>query len=83
MLDPALWDLFPDGMPKATSSPAISPARRWAGRACCCSNNAGHPEQVQTGPYKTIQICLNAALAGHFHTLIDSTVADAPAGDAS
>ena len=39
------------------------------------------PEQVRTGPYKTIQIYVNSALAAHFHALIDATVADAPPGE--
>jgi hypothetical protein len=77
MLDPALWDLFPDGLPRA-----IFP-RRFAnapmgGEGVLLIEYAERPEEVQTGPYKTVQIYVNRALAAHFHTFIDSTVADAP-----
>jgi hypothetical protein len=78
MLDPALWDLFPDGLPRA-----IFP-RRFAnapmgGEGVLLIEYAERPEEVQTGPYKTVQIYVNRALAEHFHTFLEATVADVPA----
>jgi hypothetical protein len=78
MLDPALWDLLPNGMPKAIFPHRFASAPM-GGEGVLLLEYAELPEQVSTGPYKTIQIYVNRALAAHFHTLIDSTVADAPA----
>ena len=79
MLDPALWDLFPDGMPKAIFPRRFASAPM-GGEGVLLVEYAETPEAVKTGPYKTIQIYLNPALAAHFHALIDATVAAAPAG---
>jgi len=78
MLDPILWDLFPDGMPKAIFPHRFASAPM-DGEGVLLLEYAETPEQVKTGPYKTIQIYVNRALAAHFHTLIDATVADARA----
>jgi hypothetical protein len=79
MLDPASWDLLPNGMPKAIFPHRFASAQM-GGEGVLLVEYAELPEQVRTGPYKTIQIYLNRALAAHLHTIIDSTVADTPAG---
>ncbi|WP_395611446.1 hypothetical protein [Allosphingosinicella sp.] len=78
MLDPALWNTFPDGMPTAIFPRRFASAPM-GGEGVLLVEYAEHPEEVQTGPWKTIQIYLNPALAQHFHTLIDATIAEAPA----
>lgn len=80
MLDPALWDLFPNGMPKAIFPHRFASAPMGGGEGVLLLEYADSPEQVPTGPWKTIQIYLNPALAGHLHAIIDATVAEAPAG---
>lgn len=80
MLDPALWDLLPNGMPNAIFPHRIASASMGGGEGVLLLEYADSPEQVQTGPYKTIQIYLNPALAAHLHTIVDATVADPPAG---
>lgn len=79
MLDPALWDLLPNGMPNAIFPRRFASATMGGGEGVLLLEYAESPEAVPTGRYKTIQIYLNPALAGHLHTIIDSTVADAPA----
>jgi hypothetical protein len=81
MLDPALWDLLPNGMPTAIFPHRFASASMGGGEGVLLLEYAERPEQVPTGPYKTIQIYVNRALAAHFHTLIDATVADPPAGE--
>jgi hypothetical protein len=78
MLDPALWDLFPDGMPRAVFPHRFASAPM-GGEGVLLLEYAEHPDDVKTGPYKTIQIYVNGALAQHFHRLIDATVVEAPA----
>jgi hypothetical protein len=80
MLDPTLWDLLPNGMPNAIFPRRFASAPM-GGEGVLLLEYAATPEQVPTGPYKTIQIYVNRALAEHFHTLIDSTVAEAPPGE--
>ena len=81
MLDPDLWTLFPDGMPTAIFPRRFATAPM-GGEGVLLIEYAERPEEVQTGPYKTIQIYLNRQLAGHFHTFIDATVTETPEGNA-
>ena len=76
MLDPALWDLFPNGSPKAIFPHRFASAPMGGGEGVLLLEYAEAPEQVRTGPYRTIQIYLNPALAEHFRTIIDATVAE-------
>lgn len=78
MLDPTLWDLFPNGMPKAIFPRRFASAPM-GGEGILLIEYAETPDAVQTGPYKTIQIYVNAPMAEHFHTLVDAVVAEAPA----
>ena len=73
MLDPNLWDLLPDGTPKAVFPRSLSVASGGA-QGVLLVQYAETPEALATGPYKTIQIYLNKELAGHFHSLIDQAV---------
>ena len=80
MLDPALWDLLPNGTPNAIFPHRFASAAMGGGEGVLLLEYAELPEQVATGPYKTIQIYVNSALAEYFHTLIDATIAEAPPG---
>jgi len=77
MLDPTLWNTFPDGMPTAIFPRRFASAPM-GGEGVLLLEYAETPEEVQTGPFKTVQIYLNTALAAHFHTIIDATVAEMP-----
>jgi hypothetical protein len=78
MLDPTLWTTFPDGMPTAIFPRRFATAPM-GGEGVLLLEYAETPEAVQTGPFKTIQIYVNTALAEHFHTMIDAVVAEEPA----
>lgn len=79
MLDPALWDLLPNGSPNAVFPHRIASAPMGGGEGVLLLEYADTPAQVPTGPYKTIQIYLNPALAEHLHRIIDASVAEVPA----
>ncbi|HTU10048.1 MAG TPA: hypothetical protein VMG08_04035 [Allosphingosinicella sp.] len=73
MLDPKLWDLLPDGTPRAVFPRSLSTATS-GDNGVLLIEYAERPDQIETGPYKTIQIYLNRQLADHFHTHIDATI---------
>lgn len=73
MLDSQLWDLLPDGMPRAVFPRSLQ-AMSAGGQGVLLVEYAETPEAVQTGPYKTIQIYMNPALAEHFRAAIDATL---------
>jgi len=75
MLDPKLWDLLPDGMPRAVF-PRSFAAMSGGDQGVLLIEYAETPEQVDTGPYKTIQLYVNKRLAPHFHTYVDATITE-------
>lgn len=75
MLDTKLWDLLPSGDPRAVFPRSFS-AMSMGDQGVLLIEYAETPEEVQTGPYKTIQIYVNKQLATHFHTFIDATLTE-------
>lgn len=75
MLDPQLWELLPDGNPRAVFPRSLS-AMSTGDQGVLLIEYAETPEQVQTGPFKTIQIYMNRQLAAHFHAHIDATLTE-------
>jgi hypothetical protein len=73
MLDPNLWDLLPTGAPRAVFPRRLA-TTSGGEDGVLLIEYAERPEQLETGPYKTIQIYLNRQLADHFHTHIDATI---------
>ena len=73
MLDPQLWDLNPDGTPRAVFPRSLATASMGE-EGVLLIEYAETPEAIATGPYRKIQIFLNRALADHFHTHIDATL---------
>jgi hypothetical protein len=73
MLDPKLWDLLPDGTPRAVFPRSLATASTGE-TGILLIEYAETPEALQSGPYKTIQLYLNRQLADHFHTHIDATI---------
>ena len=78
MLDPTLWDTFPNGMPKAVFPHRFASAPMGGGEGVLLVEYAESPEQVPTGPYQTIQIYLNPALAEHLRRISDAAVVEVP-----
>jgi len=75
MLDPKLWDLLPDGTPRAVFPRSLS-TTSGGEQGVLLIEYVERPEQLETGPYKRIQLYLNKALAAHLHTAIDATVTE-------
>lgn len=75
MLDPKIWDLLPDGHPRAVFPRSLA-AMSTGDQGVLLVEYAETPEQVQTGPFKTIQIYLNRQLAEHLRFYIDATITD-------
>ena len=73
MLDPKVWDLLPDGNPRAVFPRSLS-AMSTGDQGVLLIEYAETPETVQTGPYRTIQIYMNKQLAEHFRAHIDATI---------
>lgn len=73
MLDPKVWDLLPDGNPRAVFPRSLTAASGGA-QGVLLIEYAETPETIASGPYKTIQLYLNKELAAHFHSFIDQTV---------
>jgi hypothetical protein len=73
MLDPKLWDLLPDGTPRAVFPRSLATASTGE-TGILLIEYAETPEALQSGPYKTIQLYLNRQLADHFHNHIDATI---------
>ena len=73
MLDPILWDLLPDGTPRAVFPRSLSTTTDGE-QGVLLIEYAETPEALAAGPYKTIQLYLNKALADHLHAAIDATV---------
>jgi hypothetical protein len=73
MLDPQLWDLKPDGTPRAVFPRSLATVSGGE-NGVLLIQYAETPDAVETGPYKTIQIYLNKALAAHFHAQIDAAI---------
>jgi len=75
MLDPELWDLLPDGTPRAVFPRSLSTASA-GDNGVLLIEYAETPDALATGPYRKIQIYLNKALAAHFHAQIDATITE-------
>jgi hypothetical protein len=73
MLDPKLWDLLPDGTPRAVFPRSLSTASA-GDSGVLLIEYAETPDALEAGPWKTIQIYLNKELAAHFHSFIDATI---------
>jgi hypothetical protein len=73
VLDPAIWELRPDGNPMAVFPHRIE-AASMGEEGVLLIEYAETPDEVRTGPYKKIQIYVNTPLAEHFHKLIDAAV---------
>jgi hypothetical protein len=73
MLDPALWDLLPDGTPRAVFPRSLATASA-GDNGVLLIEYAETPDALESGPYKTIQLYLNKQLAQHFHSQIDATI---------
>ena len=73
MLDPKLWDLLPDGTPKAVFPRSLSNASMGE-EGILLIEYAETPETLETGPYRKIQLYMNRQLAEHFHSHIDATI---------
>ena len=73
MLDPAIWDVGADGTPVVVFPHGIQAASTGE-EGVLLIEYAETPDAVQTGPYKKIQIYLNAGLAEHFHKAVDAAV---------
>ena len=73
MLDPDLWDLLPDGTPRAVFPRSLA-TTSGGDQGVLLIEYAERPEQLETGPYKRIQLYLNQALAEHLRAAIDATV---------
>ena len=75
MLDPKLWDLLPDGNPRAVFPRSLA-AMSTGDQGVLLIEYAETPDEVQTGPYKRIQIYMNKQLAAHFRAQIDATLTE-------
>jgi hypothetical protein len=73
MLDPKLWDLLPDGTPRAVFPRSLATASTGE-TGILLIEYAETPEALQSGPYKTIQLYLDRQLADHFHNHIDASI---------
>jgi len=73
MLDPKLWDLLPDGTPRAVFPRSLATASM-GGSGVLLIEYAETPDALESGPYKKIQLYLNRPLADHLHTHIDATI---------
>ena len=73
MLDPTLWDLRPDGHPNAVFPRSLQ-AASMGEEGVLLIEYVESPDDLETGPFKKIQLYLNKPLAEHFHKLIDSAV---------
>lgn len=73
MLDPTLWDLLSDGTPRAIFPRRLVPASMGESGVLLIEY-AETPDALEKGPYKTIQIYVNKALAQHLHTAIDAAI---------
>jgi hypothetical protein len=73
MLDPKLWDLLPDGNPRAVFPRSLA-TTSGGEQGVLLIEYAEHPDHLATGPYKKIQLYLNQALADHLHKAIDATI---------
>ncbi len=73
MLDPKLWDLLPDGNPRAVFPRSLA-TTSGGDQGVLLIEYVERPEQLETGPYKRIQLYLNSQLAQHLHKAIDATV---------
>jgi hypothetical protein len=73
MLDPRLWDLLPDGTPRAVFPRSLSTASA-GDNGVLLIEYAETPDTIETGPWKTIQIYINRPLAAHLHAQIDATI---------
>jgi hypothetical protein len=75
MLDPKLWDLLPDGTPRAVFPRSLSTASM-GDSGVLLIEYAETPDALEKGPYKTIQLYMNRQLADHFHAHIDATLTE-------
>lgn len=73
MLDPRLWDLLPDGTPRAVFPRSLATASMGESGVLLIEY-AESPEALESGPYRTIQLYLNRPLADHFHSHIEATI---------
>ena len=73
MLDPKLWDLLPDGTPRAVFPRSLATASMGESGVLLIEY-AETPDALESGPYRKIQLYLNRPLADHFHTHIDATI---------
>ena len=75
MLDPTLWDLLPDGNPRAVFPRSLA-TTSGGDQGVLLIEYAERPEHLESGPYKRIQLYLNKALADHLRAAIDATVTE-------
>ncbi len=73
MLDPKLWDLLPDGTPRAVFPRSLA-TTSGGDQGVLLIEYVERPEELETGPYRKIQLYLNAQLAQHLRAAIDATV---------
>ena len=73
MLDPKLRDLLPDGTPRAVFPRSLA-TTSGGDQGVLLIEYVERPEQLETGPYKTIQLYLNTQLAQHLRAAIDAAV---------
>ncbi len=73
MLDPKLWDLLPDGTPRAVFPRSLA-TTSGGDQGVLLIEYVERPEHLETGPYNTIQLYLNTQLAQHLRAAIDATV---------
>ena len=73
MLDPKLWDLLPDGTPRAVFPRSLA-TTSGGDQGVLLIEYVERPEQLETAPYKTIQLYLNTQLAQHLRAAIDAAV---------
>lgn len=73
MLDPKLWDIRPDGHPNAVFPRSLQ-AASMGDEGVLLIEYAESPDDIETGPFKKIQLYINKPLAEHFHKLIDAAI---------
>jgi hypothetical protein len=73
MLDPKLWDLLPTGAPRAVFPRSLSTASGGEDGVLLIEY-AETTADLESGPYKTIQLYVNKQLAAHLKAAIDATI---------